>query len=143
MKKLTIEIECGEKTCAIEKGKFCPYLCTTRMGTIPYCGIWYDQDRKGMPAPLESKNGWLQRRPECLASENTKPANTCGVGCKESQIKTCKDCRFCKPGELKLVVCAAPPPVLATIISEDDPAEDCPYFKDKEEKTEHETFTDI
>jgi hypothetical protein len=68
-RKLVIGIECGEKTCASKVGEFCKFLCTTRMGTIHYCGIWFDQDRKGMPLPLEAKDGWLQRRDECLAAE--------------------------------------------------------------------------
>lgn len=69
MKKLNIEINCGEKTCAKEPGKFCPFVVARRFGTVSFCRIWYDEDSLGRPLPLEVKEGWLQRRPECLDAE--------------------------------------------------------------------------
>jgi hypothetical protein len=62
MKNLVISIECGEKTCAKEKGKFCCNVRTFRIGSFKYCGIWPGSD-------LEEKDGWLQRCPECLKAE--------------------------------------------------------------------------
>lgn len=70
---LNLEIECGEITCASEPGKFCRFLTTRRFGTVHFCRLWYDQDEKGRPLPLDtvdgSPEGWLKRRPECLAAE--------------------------------------------------------------------------
>jgi len=63
---LKLEIDCGEKTCAAEPGKFCPFMRTRRFGTIAFCLLWHDEDSMGHPVHMEEKDGWLQRRPECL-----------------------------------------------------------------------------
>ena len=54
---ITFEIECGEKTCAIEPGKFCQFVELSMNGkdSCYFFGQIY-----------EGKNGWLQRHPDCL-----------------------------------------------------------------------------
>lgn len=65
---LKLEIECGEKTCASEPGKFCKWLSTRKMGTIRFCWL-FSADHQGKATPLEEdeKHGWIQRHPDCLA----------------------------------------------------------------------------
>jgi hypothetical protein len=58
---LTIPIECGEKTCASEPGKFCQFLDMGRWGCNPACSIW----GVGL-TELTEQTGWLQRCPQCL-----------------------------------------------------------------------------
>lgn len=62
---LTIAIDAGEKTCASEPGKFCPWVRTSRFGTRWHCGLFgstYLRDENG-------DEGWLQRLGICLAAE--------------------------------------------------------------------------
>lgn len=61
---LNFKIQCGEKTCAYEKGKFCKYLGTKKLGIIYVCLLFPDD--KGSFTVLEDINGWLQRCPDCL-----------------------------------------------------------------------------
>ena len=55
---LTFEIECGDKTCAAEPGKFCKYMKNKMNGSSScyFFGILFDDE-----------TGWIQRHPECLA----------------------------------------------------------------------------
>jgi hypothetical protein len=67
---LNIEIDCGEKTCASEPGKFCEYLSTKKFGSIYLCGIFIDPDNVEAYTVLEEdEHGWLQRCQKCLDSE--------------------------------------------------------------------------
>jgi hypothetical protein len=68
-RQISLVIECGENTCANEPGHFCPFLRTTRFGTLPFCHLWHDTDIHGKPTSLLEKDGWLQRRPECKLAE--------------------------------------------------------------------------
>ena len=72
-RKLTLEILCGEKTCAYAKGKFCPYLGSKRFGTVSLCLLFPPKDpmphQDGAATELETKDGWLQRCDACLAAE--------------------------------------------------------------------------
>lgn len=56
---LSINIRCGEKTCAWTPGKFCAYVRTRRFGTVFICDLF---------GPLEQMEGWLIRHPSCLAA---------------------------------------------------------------------------
>jgi hypothetical protein len=53
---ITFQIECGEKTCAVKKGKFCQYLNWTanNKNRCFFFGEVYDKD------------GWVQRHPTCI-----------------------------------------------------------------------------
>jgi hypothetical protein len=56
--KSTITFEHGENTCASKPGTFCPWMGTTRLGSVPVCILFnfetlYDQD------------GWIQRCEKC------------------------------------------------------------------------------
>jgi len=66
-KTLFIEIECGEKTCASESGKFCPFMSTRRYGTEWVCALFPTEIM--FFTDLEEKEGWIQRCDECLATE--------------------------------------------------------------------------
>lgn len=68
---LKIEIECGEKTCASEPGKFCPYLGTVRMGTKYVCMLFPNEEGSHTLLMGEGGDeaGWLQRCPACLKAE--------------------------------------------------------------------------
>jgi len=66
---LQLEIESGVETCASEPGDFCKYLRTRKFGSITYCEIWHDINCRGQPSPIDDKDGWLQRREECMKAE--------------------------------------------------------------------------
>jgi len=66
-KTLFIEIECGEKTCASEPGKFCPFMSTRRYGTEWVCALFPDD--KSFFTKLKDEGEWIQRCDECLATE--------------------------------------------------------------------------
>ena len=55
--KLTITTECGEKTCAVEKGKFCRWMYANWQGQAR-CGLYDEQ--------LFDVDGWTQRGSTCL-----------------------------------------------------------------------------
>lgn len=84
MKTLKIEIDCGDKTCASEPGKFCKYIRSRKYGQIHFCQLWHNEDGHGRPLQMEEKDGWLLRRPECLACTETEEAEpfTCSI-CKK------------------------------------------------------------
>lgn len=68
MKKLiTVDIRCGELTCAESKGKFCKYFGTRRMGTEWVCRLFPTEEDSF--TPLEEKNGWTLRCNECLKQD--------------------------------------------------------------------------
>ena len=54
-------ITCGEKTCAIEPGKFCPEFGAKSFGTLPWC-LHFNVE-------LFDSDGWVQRCPQCLIAE--------------------------------------------------------------------------
>jgi hypothetical protein len=63
---LKIEIECGEKTCASEPGKFCFYFGRVKFGQVPTCCLFPSVDQPWIR--LEDKDGWVQRCEVCLKS---------------------------------------------------------------------------
>lgn len=66
--KRTVTFECGERTCAVEPGKFCRFVVTRRCGTVYECGAFNGE--------LYDEGGWLMRCPACLAEfppEGCKP----------------------------------------------------------------------
>lgn len=73
---LRFPIECGEKTCASEPGKFCSFLGGTNMGITPVCRLFPSVDRAY--TILEDKDGWVQRCESCLTQgvgENHEGSN--------------------------------------------------------------------
>lgn len=56
--KFKLEIECGEKTCASEPGKFCSQMSSKKYGTIPWCSFF--------DVELFEKDGWIQRCEDCM-----------------------------------------------------------------------------
>ena len=65
---LKIPIECGEKTCASEPGKFCLYFGTKKFGQIAVCLLFRDQSVRSLDSAqeLDDKDGWTQRCYQCL-----------------------------------------------------------------------------
>jgi len=65
MKTLKIKIDCGDKTCSSDKGKFCRFEYASVTGSFPRCDL-FDK-------PLLDKDGgimgWLLRCKECLDAE--------------------------------------------------------------------------
>lgn len=62
--KCSVEFECGEKTCAVEPGKFCRFVVNSNFGRKFFCSAFFDSDRSHQV--LEDKNGWLMRCQQCL-----------------------------------------------------------------------------
>jgi hypothetical protein len=58
---LSIEIDCGDSTCADSVGSFCTYTGSRYFGCIAICFL-FQKD-------LVSKDGWLQRCEECISYE--------------------------------------------------------------------------
>jgi len=78
---LKIKIECGETTCASEKGQFCAHCLSQRFGTEHFCNLFSPYDTGGgkfrSRAPLEvhgegPRAGWLARLPECVEAEKAE-----------------------------------------------------------------------
>ena len=69
--KVSIEYECGEKTCAVEPGKFCRFLGTRSFGTKSVC-LLYRDPYDGGEVSLFYVDGWLQRCNQCLSQEEVK-----------------------------------------------------------------------
>lgn len=63
--KVSIEYECGEKTCAVAPGKFCRFVRVSRFGKRYSCARFFDAG--GDPQGLkDSSEGWLARCKQCL-----------------------------------------------------------------------------
>lgn len=60
-------VRCGETTCAIEPGRFCPYLGARVFGTKPVCMLF--DNRPLHEHDSGDKAGWLARCPECYAAQ--------------------------------------------------------------------------
>lgn len=69
--QIVFEINCGDKTCAHEKGKFCQFLGTKSFGTKFICTLFDNE------VLFDGEDGWLQRCPKCLAT--AKPIQTDGL----------------------------------------------------------------
>jgi len=65
-KILKIEIDCAEKTCASEPGKFCRFVSTKHFGQHYYCHL-FEEDLKDS---LGNGEGWLLRCEKCLELED-------------------------------------------------------------------------
>lgn len=71
MKRIIMfEIDCGDKTCASEPGRFCPFFCTQRLGTVFVCALF---KTNGCPTKLKDSQGdglgWALRCDQCLEQE--------------------------------------------------------------------------
>lgn len=58
---ISVQIECGEKTCASSSGVFCKYFGYKGLGTMPHC-LFFD-------TRLYEEHGWIQRADLCLENE--------------------------------------------------------------------------
>lgn len=56
----TIEVECGETTCASEPGKFCRFVGSKHFGTQPICMLYNEPINDDLA-------GWLGRGEKCMA----------------------------------------------------------------------------
>lgn len=66
---VSIEIDCGDDTCASEPGHFCQRLGTRKFGQIPICTLFSDD---GQNTELYDSDGWAWRCPACTAAEVKK-----------------------------------------------------------------------
>ena len=71
MKTVSIQLNCGEKTCASEPGKFCQYLGSMNFGTYVVCMLFPMKNPglrdQGATTPLrENAAGWIARCDQCL-----------------------------------------------------------------------------
>ena len=64
---LTIEIECGENTCASKPGQFCKYMGSVKFGQVPVCCL-FPSEKETSWTLLEEKDGWVQRCKPCIDS---------------------------------------------------------------------------
>jgi hypothetical protein len=61
---IKLHIQCGEKTCAYESGKFCHYFGTIHFGQIAVCRLFPTEHNTF--TDLKEENGWTLRCDECL-----------------------------------------------------------------------------
>lgn len=64
MMKQVLIFHTGDTTCSEKPsypGSICPFVYARNFGTQPVCHLYDD-------APLDDVDGWLQRRPECMAN---------------------------------------------------------------------------
>lgn len=67
VRKLTLEIVAGDKTCASETGEFCPHLrAADSWSSSHQCQIFGGRLKK----PIGRPNETLQRLPQCLEAED-------------------------------------------------------------------------
>jgi hypothetical protein len=66
MVRVSVEIQCGESTCAKERGKFCKFFGARDFGTVPVCSLFPSENHTF--TDLEVSNGWVQRCKSCLES---------------------------------------------------------------------------
>ena len=66
IKRLTIEIECGEDTCASTPGHFCIYRGARIDGSEPACDLF----RKRLYDKNGDIEGWLLRCKECKEAQS-------------------------------------------------------------------------
>lgn len=91
MRNLNIKIECGDRTCASEPGKFCTFLGSKQFGTRFACCLFPDDRGDNTPLHEDVTGGWLQRCPRCLAAEHgdtiQKPKTLAEVFAQEEREK--------------------------------------------------------
>jgi hypothetical protein len=69
---ITLEIDCGERTCASEPGKFCPYTVSRKFGQSWFCNLFKTFFSDGSVVDVElfdHGTGWLQRCQACIDAE--------------------------------------------------------------------------
>lgn len=67
MPRLALDIECGERTCAVTRGVFCRFLGSVKCGQVPVCRLFPSDDHTY--TLLDDVDGWVQRCEECLCAE--------------------------------------------------------------------------
>jgi hypothetical protein len=67
-RRLPIEIDCGDQTCAKEPGKFCRFFGQVKFGTIPVCMLFPSVDNSHTILE-QGPDGWTLRCTECLAKQ--------------------------------------------------------------------------
>jgi len=65
-RKLTIEIDCGDTTCARASGEFCQHFGGIRFGTVPVCMLFPSDSAYTV---LDASGDWTLRCQACLDAE--------------------------------------------------------------------------
>ena len=71
MTVLHLPIECGETTCARERGKFCRFVTPSVNIGNSVCSLFGGR--------LQEPDGWLLRLPECLEAQTEEPRRKAGA----------------------------------------------------------------
>jgi hypothetical protein len=66
--KLTIEVGCGEKTCAYAPKQFCAFFGSRKFGQIPVCMLFPELPGDSVTV-LETQGEWTLRCAACLESQ--------------------------------------------------------------------------
>lgn len=70
-RRLILNIEAGDTTCASKPGYFCKHVRGHLKGS--YCGLFQNISASIVGKPhypfLDEVDGWLKRLPECIAAE--------------------------------------------------------------------------
>jgi len=65
MKKVTIQLNCGESTCASVPGVFCAFMGATKFGTVPVC-LLFPGPSQAHTVLYENDAGWVARCQRCM-----------------------------------------------------------------------------
>lgn len=71
MRRLVIEIDCGEDTCASAPRKFCAFLGSRKFGQHPVCRLFPGGGQSF--TDLTESGGWVQRCAACKRAEGETP----------------------------------------------------------------------
>jgi hypothetical protein len=71
---VTLDLDCGETTCASSPRQLCPYLASTAFGAHWLCALFLEKDPEGLvsgPRLLTKRDGRVERCAECLVAEQS------------------------------------------------------------------------
>lgn len=70
--RITVSFECGQTTCAVVPGVFCPFLSDGLYGAHPYCRLFEREI-------FQDSKGWLERCPECQSLDKESITNLVSI----------------------------------------------------------------
>lgn len=73
LKRLRLDVDCGEKTCAKAPGEFCRFFGSRKFGSVPVCMLFPNpfpgHKDPHSATPLREVDGWTLRCQACLDAE--------------------------------------------------------------------------